>query len=826
MPDMDTIRHDLRFALRSLLRQPAFALVTILTLALGIGANTAIFSVVNGVLLRPLDYPKPDRLVFITSQFPTLGFDQFWVSMPEFSEFREETQAFSSVGGYTVNAANLGTDPPSRPVRAQVTPELMPTLGVAPAMGRWFSAEDSRPGAAPVAILSWELWQRSYGGDQSLLGRSLPINGTSTEVIGVMPRGFDVHDQKVELWQPLTIDPATFPGSRGGHFLYLVGRLKDDATIDQAKADTGRLVAQWRTMVPQGHVPSVPNHQLRLDPLKDDIVGSIQTALLVLQAAVVFVLFIACANLANLLLARAESRQREFAVRSALGAGRARLLRQFVTEGLLLTSVASIVGVGLAWAGLKLMLSVNPDAIPRSASVGLDTNVLLFTLATAALTGVIFGLAPLLHLSSRLSISLRDGSRGTTVSGVRKALRGALVVSQVTLAVMLVVGAALLVRSFVNLTRVDTGFDRAQLLTFGLVLPTTNYTPERRVAFYADLETRLRAIPGVQSVGGMTGLPPNRSVNANDTDFEHITPPPMGGNGAQAASLLPAENVDYYQTVTPGYIETMGIPIVKGRAFEPSDIGGGPVALINETLARRFYTDRDPIGQRLKPGFSTALPWFTVVGVVKDVKQGGVDQDTGTELYALANQLPRFTGFAPANMNLVLRSTLPLDSVASQIRESVRALDATLPIVRLQTMDDVFGTAMARPRFLTVLLGVFAALALVLAAVGTYGILSYLVTQRQQEIGIRMALGAARGGVLWLVLRQGLWLAGLGLVAGLAGALAGAKYLQTLLFGVSPTDPATLSLVSCVILGTAFLACLIPALRATRVDPLVVLRGD
>jgi predicted permease len=825
MPGMDTIRHDLRFAVRALVRQPGFALITILTLALGIGANTAIFSVVNGVLLRPLDYPQPDRLVFITSQFPTLGFDQFWISMPEYSEFKDHTQAFSSVGGYSINAANLGTDPPSRPVRAQVTPELMPTLGVSPEDGRLFSVEDARPGAAPVAILSWELWTRSYGADPGMVGRSLQVNGTSTEVVGIMPRGYDIHDQKVELWQPLTINPATFPTSRGGHFLYLVGRLKDDVSVDQAKADTARLVTQWREMVPQGHVPSVPNHQIRLDPLKDDIVGSIQTALLVLQAAVVFVLFIACANLANLLLARAESRQREFAVRSALGAGRARLLRQFITEGLLLTSVASVVGVGLAWAGLQAMLSVNPEAIPRAAEVTLDARVLLFTLATAALTGFIFGLAPLLHLTSRLSISLRDGSRGTTVSGLRKALRGTLVVSQVTFAVVLVVGAALLVRSFINLTRVDTGFDRAKLLTFGLVLPGQSYPPERRVAFYSDLETRLRAIPGVQSVGGMTGLPPNRSVNANDTDFEHITPPPVGANGP-LATQQPAENVDYYQTVTPGYLETMGIPIVSGRGFEPGDVGGGPVALINEALARRFYTDRDPIGQRLKPGFSAALPWFTVVGVVKDVKQGGVDQDTGTELYALANQLPRLTSSAPANMNLVLRSELPLDAVAPQIRAAVRSLDATLPIVRMRTMDDVFGTAVARPRFLTVLLGVFAALALVLAAVGTYGILSYLVTQRQQEIGIRMALGAARGGVLWLVLKQGLGLAVAGLVAGLGGALAGGRYLQTLLFGVSPTDPATLGLVSSVILGTALVACLIPALRATRVNPLDVLRGD
>ncbi|MEO6223145.1 MAG: ABC transporter permease, partial [Vicinamibacterales bacterium] len=561
---MDTIRHDLKFAVRSLFRHPAFALITILTLALGIGANTAIFSVVNGVLLRPLDYPRPEQLVFVTSQFPALGFDQFWVSVPEYVEYRDNTKSFSSVGAYNVSAANLGTDPPSRPVRAQVTPDLMPTLGVQPLHGRVFTVDDSRPSAPPVVILSWNLWQRGYGGDAGMVGKPILINGTPTEVVGIMPEGYDVHDQKVEIWQPLTIDPSTFANSRGGHFLYLVGRLKDGITIDQARADTTRLVNQWRTMVPQGHVPSVPRHQIRLDPLKEDIIGSIQRALLILQAAVVFVLLIACANLANLLLARAETRHREFAVRSALGAGRARLLRQFVTEGLLLATIASLVGTGLAWAGVKAMININPDAIPRSASVTLDAPVLVFTLITAIITGVIFGLAPLLHLTDRLSISLRDGSRGTTASGFRKALRGTLVVSQVTLAVVLVVGAALLVRSFINLTKVDTGFNRAQLVTFGLVLPAPTYPPPRRVTFFTDLQSRLGAIPGVKAVGAMTGLPPNRPVNANDTDFEHITPLPPGTD--PTTSNQPPENVDYYQTVSPGYIETMGIPVVKGRA--------------------------------------------------------------------------------------------------------------------------------------------------------------------------------------------------------------------------------------------------------------------
>jgi predicted permease len=396
-------------------------------------------------------------------------------------------------------------------------------------------------------------------------------------------------------------------------------------------------------------------------------------------------------------------------------------------------------------------------------------------------------------------------------------------VSQVTLAVVLVIGAALLVRSFINLTKVDTGFNRAQLVTFGLVLPTSNYPPPRRVAFFNDLQSKLGTIPGVQSVSAMTGLPPNRPVNANDTDFEHITPPPPGTDPTTVNQ--PPENVDYYQTVSLNYIETMGIPVVKGRGFEPADVGGAPVVMVNEALARRFFTDRDPIGGHLKPG-NPALPWFTIIGIVKDVKQGGVDQDAGTELYTLADQQPRLANFAPTNMNMVMRSALPLESIAPQIRAAVKGLDASLPIVKLQTMEDVFGTAVARPRFLTVLLGVFGVLALVLAAVGTYGILSYLVTQRQQEIGIRMALGAERRGVLWLVMRQGLVLAVVGLTLGITGSILVGRYLQTLLFGISPSDPATIIMVGGIILATATVACLIPALRATRVNPLDVLRGE
>jgi putative ABC transport system permease protein len=817
---MDNLGKDIRYAFRALRRQPAFALITILTLALGIGANTAVFSVVNGVLLRPLGYPQPERLEFITSQFPGLGFNQFWVSLPEFVEFRDHNESFSSVGAYNVGAANLGTSTPSRPVMALVTPELMPTLGVPPLRGRTFTAADSVPNAPNVAILSHELWQRSFGGDEKVIGRTVRINDAPTQVVGIMPRGFDVHDQKVELWLPLTIDPSTFVNRRGGHFLYLVGRLKDGVTRGQALADVDRMLANWRSFASQGHIPNHPNHRLRLDPLQEDVVGGVRRALIVLQAAVGFVLLIACANLANLLIARADSRRREYAVRAALGASRARLFQQLLTEGMMLAVAAAVLGAGLAYAGLRALVSVNPDAIPRTSEIRVDVPVLLFTLGVAALTGLVFALVPLFHIrADGVGQAVKEAGTRTTAGGARVWVRSGLVVAEVALAVTLVVGAGLLIRSFLNLMRVDLGFDRSQLSTFGVVLPAPKYDPQRRVAFYADLTARLRALPGVQGVAAMSGLPPLRNVNANDTDFEHIP-----NNRPQGST--PAENVDFYQFVTLGYADTMGIPVVAGRSFEPADTGGNPVLLINEASAKRFFADRDPIGQRVKPGFGPNTPWFTVIGVLKDVKQGGVAEVAGTEIYMLADQLPKHASFAPGSMNFVVRSSMPFDTLAPQFRTAVSSIDSELPVVRMREMDDVVDAAVARPRFMTVLLGVFAGLALLLAAVGTYGVLSYLVSERRQEIGIRMALGADRGRILRLVLARGLVLCGIGLVLGLAASLGLNRVLGALLFNVAPTDPRTLAGVAVIIAAVATIACVVPAWRATRVDPLVVLRDN
>ena len=817
---MDRLRQDLVYAFRNLRRSPGYAIVTILTLALGIGANTAIFSVVNGVILKPLPYPEPERLIYITSQFPTLGFDQFWVSAPEFIEFRDRNQAYESVGAYSAGAVNLGTpDQPQRVNSAVVTSELMPTLGVQPLRGRMFTREDTLPGAEDVAVLSAEVWRSAFHGDENVLGRIIQVNGLPTRVVGVMPEGYDVHDQKVQVWLPLTLDESS-PGGRGSHFLYLVGRLKPGVSLTQARADLDTMLKGWPELNPKTHAPNPTNHRLRYDVLQDDMIGGMRTALWVLQGAVGFVLLIACANLANLLLARAESRQREFAIRSALGAGRATILRQFLTEGILLSLIGGAAGAALGYAALRALLAADPESVPRSAEIALDPLVLLFTLGVSILTGMLFGTAPLLSLRQHaVNMTLKESGQRSTAGAARARVRSTLVAAEVALAVVLVIGAGLLLRSFWNLMSVDAGFNRSSLTTFGLVLPTTNYpNPQGRVDFFRRLTDQLEAIPGVQGTAAMTGLPPFRQVNANDTDFEGYEAPPEG----------PFENVDYYQTITLDYLQTMGIPVVDGRAFALSDVEGAPAVLVNETLVRTFYKGESPVGRRLKPGIgpSAKVPWFNIVGVVRDVKQGGLESETGTELYLLADQGPKLGNFAPTNMNIVVRSELPFDSLAPQIRRVVQSMDSSLPIVRLRTMDDVFGASVSRPRLLAQLLGTFAGLALLLAAVGTYGILAYTVTERRKEIGIHMALGATRGNVMTRILGQGMRLTAVGLVAGLVAAFGLTRLLQTQLFNVQPTDPVTMASVAAFITLVALVACYIPAARATRVDPMVVLRDE
>ena len=813
---MSTLLQDLRHAIRNLLRTPGFALITILTLALGIGANTAIFSVVNGVILRPLGYPQPDRLMFITSRFPSLGFDQFWVSPPEYFEFTEWNRSFSRVGAFTTGELNLSANDRPRRVRTgNVDAALLKTLGVPAARGRHFTAEETRTGGPDVAMLSHETWQSVLGG-REVVGQTISLNGQSWEVVGIMPPGFDVMDNKIEVWLPLRLDPSN-RRNRGNHGLYLIGRLADGRSMSEAQAEISTLYARWEEQFPKTHKPSANFHQLQMEPAQAEIVGSASRALWVLQAAVGFVLLIACANLANLLLARAETRHREFAVRAALGAGRWRLLRQFMTEGIVLSLAGGVLGLAVAIVGLQLLLAAYPESLPRSAEVSLDPMVLGFTLLVSLTTGIVFGLAPLLHLSSdSLAVTLKEGGGRGSTGAARHWVRRGLVMAEVALAVMLVVGAGLMLRTVVNLMDVDAGFDRAPLTTFALDLPTATYADGPAVVrFYDGLAARLKQAPGVAGVAVMSGLPPNRRVDANDTDIEGYE---------KKAEEDPIENVDYYQSASIGYFETMGIPIVEGRAFELADLARGPAVVINEALTERFFRGRNAVGGRLSPN-PEQYGWFTVIGIAKDVKQGGVDQKTGTEIYFLAEQVAA-AGFPERNMNVVVRSALPAASLRGVVEAAVRESDATLPIIRYRAMDEVFAESVSRPRLLANLLAAFAGLALLLAALGTYGILSYMVSERRREIGIRMALGAAQRSVVQMVMGQGIAIAGAGLVLGLAGALALNRVMTSLLFGVQPTDPATFAVVSATIVTVATIACFLPARRAAQVDPMVVLRDE
>jgi putative ABC transport system permease protein len=793
--------------------------VAVATLGLGIGANTAIFSVVNGVVLEPLAYPDSDELVSISSAFPTMGFETFWVSPPEYLELQERSRSLEVVGAYRSSQASLGGgERPERVQGAVATAQLIEALGVEARMGRTFGREDDLPGAEPVVLLSYESWQRTFGGDADIVGRGVDVDGVRSTVVGVMPPGFDLNDEGIEVWQPLGLDLAD-PGSRASHFLHLVGRLRDGVDVAAAERELADLVAGWEEANPgDGHVPNPEFHPMSLTPLHDQVVGEVRTALFVLLGAVGFVLLIACANVANLLLARAEARQKEVAVRVAMGAGRGRLLRQFLTEGVVLALVGGVLGVAMAWASLELLRAVGPGELPRLGEVRLDGTVLWFTAGIAVFTGVLFGLAPARYLSgSAMAGTLRDGGTRTTAGGGRVRLRSLLVVSEVALALILTLGSGLLIRSFSELTAVDPGFDADGVLTFQLYLPATAYPdPADGPAFHDRLRERLAALPGVISVAAMSGLPPMRDLNANDTEFE----------GLERREEGPAHNVDYYQTVHGPYLEAMDIDVVAGRGFTAADRAGSlPVALVNETLARVFYGDASPVGRLIRPCCGGDV-WFEIVGVVEDVKQGGLDAPTGTELYVVAEQSAEIYGFANRSMNVVLRTSVRPETVTAQVRRTVAELDPTLPLAGLRTMDEVLAGARARPRFLTTLLGAFAGVALLLAAVGTYGVMSYAVAQRAREMGIRMALGAEASTVRALVLRRGVAVALVGLVAGLAGAWWLTGLLESLLFGVAARDPMTFAAVPLLLLAVAVAASWIPAHRATRVNPVEVLRED
>jgi predicted permease len=831
---MSSFLTDLRFAARSLVRNPGFAAVAILTLGLGIGANTAIFSVVEAVLLRPLAYEEPERIVRIYTEFPTMSLLRFWTSPPEYRELQRDARSYESVGAWVEAGTNLGGDDgPLRVTSVYATRELFDVLGIAPALGRTFTAEEDVADGPLVVLLSDGLWRRAYGARPDVVGSSILADGIEATVAGVMPPGFEFPPgaaTPAEAWLPLQLPPE--PQNRASHYLHLIGRLAPGVTIDQAREETKRLMAAWSGQPVDGQVgseadaPPPPghvlgdNHPLLIHPWHDEIVRAVRPAVWTLMIAVGFVLLIACVNVGNLLLARAEVRQREIAMRAALGAGTRRLLAQFLAEGLLLAAAGGAVGVLLATWGLAALLAADPSGIPRAAEIALDGRVLLFTAGVSLLSAVLFAIAPLTHVRGlRLATRLREGGARVAGSLSGQRLRKALVVGQVALTVILLTGTGLMVRAFAKLQGVEPGFARGGLVTGQIELSGPSYAaPEARQAFWQAAQERLRGVPGVSAVTVSDSLYPERPLNANDTGFEGYEP---------AGDDAPAENVDFYHNVGSGFLDTMGMTLVEGREFEPADRvqGAMPVVLVNQALARRFFPGKSALGERVRVGDDEELPWMTVVGVVGDVHNSGMDQPPRPELFFDLDQAVGY-GYAPALLHLYVRSSGDPAAIVPSVRAALREIDPQVPLFRVRTMNEVVAASMTRPRFLALLLSAFSAMAMVLAAVGIYGVIAYQVARRRQEIGVRVALGADRGSIMRLVMGAGLRLVGIGILLGLAGAFVLTRTMQGLLYGVDPFDVPAFLGAAALILAVAALACWLPANAATRVDPMTALRAD
>ncbi|MBZ5608464.1 MAG: ABC transporter permease [Acidobacteriia bacterium] len=815
---MQTLWQDIRYGIRMLLNSRGFSFAAVVCLALGIGATTAIFSIVNAVLLRSLPFAASGQLVRIYSDFPRFpggGLRKFWLSPPEWLDLQKYAKSWESIEGWVNGGANLaGSTEPIRVTASLVTGGLLESLGVQPAIGRLLTRRDDAPGALATAVISYGLWQRAFGGDPHVTGRDVLLDARKCTIIGVMPKGFEFPPGETdppEIWAPLQIDPAN-PGNRGGHYLSIIGRLKPGVSLPQARAEMTQLVQQWgAAQAPRTHAFNPKDHYVTMFGFQDEVVGGVRLAMLMLLGAVAFVLLIACVNVANLLLARAEARQREIAIRKAMGAATWRLGRQFVTEAVMLSLAGAALGLALAFGGLRLIERSNAASIPRSNEIGLNVTVLLFTLAVSVLTGVAFGLAPLAHtIAGNLHDILKATGSRTTASVTANRFRRALVVSELALALMLLIGTGLMIRAFWKLQEVHIGLRPEGLLTMRLALPDAAYPENARVLqFWTNLQQRIAGLPGVESASIMTGLPPNRRLNANDTQIEGWVQREGG----------PIQNIDFYQFAGRRYFETAGIRLIEGRTFDDRDGSNAPrVLIVNQTMARMYWPGESAIGHRVKPSFQGE--WRTVVGVVEDVKNAGVDKPTGTELY-----IPYQQSSSLRSAYVLLRSRDPV-RMAAAARSVIREMDASLPVAAVRTMDDVLSAAESRPRFLTLLLTLFSATALVLAAVGIYGVISYSVAQRTTEFGIRMAMGAQPRDVLAMVLRQGMLLGVIGVATGAAGALVLTRLIRGLLFGISSFDPLTFVIMAVVLTAVTLAACWAPARRATRVDPMIALRYE
>jgi predicted permease len=822
---MEILFNDIRYAFRIMRKSPGFTLIIILTLALGIGANTSIFSIVNAVLLRSLPYYDPSRLVKITFNNPGIGLRDIRFSVPELEDLKSRAGIFEEVSVVFSASTNLtGGKQPERLELLGVSPNYFSMLGASPQIGRLFGPQDFVLGFAEAAVISDGLWRRSYGGDPNILGKRLRMDNDPYTIVGVLPAGFrhpgTTVAKDVEVWVTcgFSADPFPKPARNVRLLPAAIARLKSGIDVTQAQARLTAMASELRTDFPNDYPPEA-KWSIEIQPLQDSLVGNVRPQLLVLMAAVVLVVLIASVNIANLLLARASGRQREMALRMALGAGRFRMVRQMLTEALVLSSISGVAGVLAARLTLSFIIHFVPASVPRLAEVGVDRTVLLFALLISIFTGIIFGLAPALQaMKADMTAAIREGAQGSGYSAKTFRLRSVLIVSELALAVVLMVGAGLLLRTFWGLLQENPGFNPSRVVTASFWLPVPNdpktdvYADfSKRTSFIRDVIRRVAAIPGIDRAAMTSDLPGARpTITAALVIEDRATDSSQG---------LTAEVI----RVSPDYFMLMQCPLIRGRFFLESDEGGKQdVAIIDETTARRYWSGIDPIGRRLRLGGNPRLPWVTVVvvGIVKDMKQDGLDTDGVPHIFGPIYQQ------SGRPMSVVARTTLPASLVESQIRSEIQAVDPGLPIFNVRSMTDVMDVSIAPRRFSAELVGVFAAVAMLLSSIGIYGLLAYMVGQRSREIGIRIALGARRPDILKLILGKGLLLASAGILIGLVLASAAAPMIATLLYGVQAIDVTVFATVPLVLMFVAFLAIYIPARRATMVDPIIALRDS
>jgi len=808
---MQTLWHDLRYGARMLLRKRGFTIVAVITLGLGIGANTTMFSVINGMLLRPLPFKDPERLVHLDEKAPKAGFETTGFSFPDFSDWRSRSRSFERMALYeeisfTLSSGDAG-ERAERVEGARVTASLFPLLGVEPAQGRHFLEEEDKPGAAPVAIIGYGLWRRRFGGDPGIIGRAVRIDGGSVTIVGVMPAGFGF-PIKEEIWKPMA---AVFDEkNRGNHFAYGIGRLRPGVTIEAARSEIETIAAA----IEREHPQTNNGFEGAVKPWREALLEDAGDLLWLLLGAVGFVLLIACANVANLLLTAGASRADEMAIRSAIGASRASLVRQMLVESLLLASLGGALGLLIALWSADGMTAMIPEAMPSWMKFSVDWRVLAFTLGATTATAILCGIAPGWQASkSDLMSVMKDGARGA--GSLRKQrLRSLLVVGEVALAMTLLIGAGLMMKSFIRVRQINIGFNAGHVMTAKVSLPETQYSaPAQRNNFFRQLLERLAATPGVESAA-LTSSLPLLEEDISGSDF--------GVEGKPKPKDISEIPIALQSAVSPGYFRTMGMRLIRGRDFNDADVEGKEkVVIVDETIARHIFGDEEPIGRRITFGGSKSGPqWSTIVGVVGAVKHYGLKKDARMQTYQPYQQA------SGGNMTIVARATGDPASLTAALRDKVAALDKDLPLYAPRLMTEVVATAMWDDKYAGILFGLFAALALCLAAVGIYGVVSYSVAQRTHEIGIRMALGAQTGHVMRMIIRQGITLAALGAAVGLGGAALAARLMKSLLFNVSASDPVIFTLLPLTLLAVALAACWLPARRAAKVDPMVALRFE